>query len=75
MKKIRDGVGGELTAEIFETWFPDRPERILEAFINLSESDRVIITHPLENGDVVVSHITKEYAYSLLEEFKIMRGK
>jgi len=74
MKKIRDGIGGELTAEIFETWFPDNPEQILRNFLG-SGKERMICGVRLNEKDVGISHITIDYAMKLLDEFKILRGK
>lgn len=73
MKKVRDGVGGELTAEIFETLYPDDPELILLDFAK-SGLINLIVVRKLDNGDVVISRITQEYAQKLLDEFKILRG-
>ena len=74
MKKIRDGVGGELTAEIFETWFPDMPEVLLMDFIKTGVSD-IYVRININETDVMISHITRECAQKLLDEFKIMRGQ
>ena len=74
MKKIRDGVGGEITAEIFETWFPDNPEQILRNFLDTGE-ERMICVIPLNETDVGVCHITTSYALKLLDEFRIMKGQ
>ena len=73
MKKIRDGIGGELTAEIFETWYSDRPELLLMDFIETKQPTMFVIKR-LNKTDVAISQITKEYAQKLLDEFKILRG-
>ena len=73
MKKIRDGIGGELTAEIFETWYSDRPELLLMDFIETKQPTMFVIKR-LNKTDVAISQITQEYAQKLLDEFKILRG-
>jgi len=73
MNKIRDGVSGELTAEIFETWYPDNPELLLMDFIKTKQPIMFVIKK-LNETDVAISQITQEYAQRLLNEFKIMRG-
>jgi len=75
MEKIRDGIGGELTAEIFETLCPDDPELILMDFINTKNQSTMFVVKKLNDADVIVSHITQEYARKLLDEFKILRGQ
>lgn len=78
MKKVRDGIGGEVTAEIFETWFPymsyNEPELFLRDFL-ASNSPMITIIKKLETGDWMVSRITPKYAKALLEEFKVLRGR
>ena len=73
MKKIRDGIGGELTAEIFETWYPDNPEVILLDFVK-SDLITMFVVVKLNDTDVAISQITQEYAHKLLEEYKVLRG-
>ena len=73
MKKIRDGVGGEVTAEIFETLFPDKPEVLLLDFLKTEKPDMFCVCK-LNEQDVAVVHIDREYAQKLLDEFKILRG-
>lgn len=74
MEKIRDGKSGELTAEIFETWYPNNPEEILKSFLDTG-MERMVCVHKLNDTDIVVSHITIEYAHILLNEFKVLRGE
>jgi hypothetical protein len=74
MKKIRDGKSGELTAEIFETWFPEKPEVILLDFLKTG-LEKIVCVKKMNETDVCISHITREYAQKLLDEFKILRGK
>jgi len=74
MKKIRDGIGGELTAEIFETWFPDKPEILLQDFLKTG-NEKIICVKKLNDTDIGIIHITREYAQILLNEFKIIREK
>ena len=74
MNKIRNGIEGELTAEIFETWFPDKPEVILMDFLQ-TEQDELVCIAKLSYVDIGVTKITKEYAEKLLKEFKILRGQ
>jgi hypothetical protein len=75
MKKVRNGVGGEVTAEIFETMFPDKPEVLLMDFLNTGQTD-IFCVHKLDgdNEYVGVIHLNREYAQKLLDEFKILRG-
>jgi len=73
MKKIRDGVGGEVTAEIFETLFPNRPEVLLLDFLKTGSPEMICVKN-LNEQDVVIIHITIGYAQKLLDEFKILRG-
>ena len=73
MKKIRDGVGGEVTAEIFETMFPDKPEVLLTDFLKTGNSD-IWCIKKLNDLDVGVIHINRGYAQKLLDEFKVLRG-
>ena len=74
MKKIRDGIGGELTAEIFETWYPDNPALILLDFV-MSDLITLFVVVKLNDTDIAISHITIEYAHKLLDEFKVLRGQ
>ena len=74
MKKIRDGKSGELTAEIFETWFPDEPELMLIDFIKTNQPTMFVVIRP-NDADVILSQITQEYAQVLLNEFRILRAK
>jgi len=74
MKKIRDGKSGEVTAEIFETMFPDKPEVLLMDFLKTGNSD-IWCVKKLNDLDVGVIHINRGYAQKLLDEFKILRGK
>ena len=78
MKKIRDGVGGEVTAEIFETWFPymsyDDPELFLMDFIQSGNFEIVLLKN--NNDDTfTMCKLTPEYAKNLLDEFCIMKKK
>jgi len=69
--KIRDGQEGELTAEIFETIFPDDPVLFLMDFLK-TDGDR--ITLAIRHGnEILVTTITRDYAQALLDEFKEMR--
>ena len=69
--KIRDGQEGELTAEIFETIFPNDPVLFLIDFLKEgSEEITMIIRH---EGEIIVTTITRDYAQTLLDEFKEMR--
>ena len=74
MKKIRDGIDGELTAEIFETWFPDDGELVLMDFVQTNQPTMFVVKK-LNDTDVAISQITQEYARKLLDEFKALRGK
>ena len=74
MKQIRKGEDGEVTAEIFETWFPDKPEVVLMDFIKSKYSPTMILVHWIDDYHYVVSHINRDYAKKLLDEFKILRG-
>ena len=56
----------EISAEDFETWFPDSPEEVLRSFIFSNEK---IMTVMFEKGSIVIS---KEHAERLLEEFHSM---
>ena len=59
----------EISAEDFETWFPDNPEEELRSFIVSKEK---IMTVMFQQVSVVIS---KEHAERLLEEFRIMKEK
>ena len=76
MKKIRDGIDGEVNAEIFETWFPymgyDDPILFLEDFIR-SESSEMIIIKKINETDFMISRIPLKYADGLLQELREMR--
>jgi len=72
IKKIKEGIGGELNAEIFETWFPSDAEEILIKIINSGQKDVWIII-PIGDDKFAVTHLTPEYAQRLLSEFEIMR--
>lgn len=74
MKKVRSGTAGEITAEIFETWFPDKPEIILMDFIKTKQPGMIIVIK-LDNDNYGVCNLNQEYANKLLEEFKIMRNR
>ena len=73
MKKVRDGISGELTAEIFETWFPDKPEIILLDFLQTNQLELICLCK-LNNDEIGITRITREYAQKLLDEFKVLRG-
>jgi len=77
MKKVRNGKAGEVTAEIFETWFPNEPELILMDFLHSGWNVLFFMVPITENRvtEMILSHITREYAQKLLDEFKILRGK
>ena len=51
MKKVRDGISGELTAEIFETWFPDKPEIILLDFLQTNQLELICLCK-LNNDEI-----------------------
>lgn len=74
MKKIRDGVAGEVTFEIFKTWFPDKPEILLMDFLKTGNPE-IICVKKLNSIDVGITRINREYAQKLLDEFKLGRKK
>ena len=73
MERIRKGVGGEVTAEIFETWFPfmgyDDPVLFLMDFIN-SGNPTITIILKLEDGNFMLSNLNNEYARWLLQDLR-----
>lgn len=66
----------KITAEIFETWFPDKPETILMDFLK-STNDDMFIAIPIrgDKENKIVAHVTRESAVDLLNQFKILRGE
>ena len=62
-----------LTAEIFETWFPEYPEIILMDFIK-SNMNFLVCAVRLDEELVGISNINKDHARILLNEFKQMRS-
>jgi hypothetical protein len=74
MEKIRNGKSGEITAEVFETWFPEEPELLLMDFLHSGKED-VFLVIKLNETDIGITHITRKYAQTLLDEFKVLRGK
>ena len=72
MKKIKEGKSGEINAEVFETWFPDKPEVVLMDFLKTG-NPKMICVKKLNETDVGITTINREYAQRLLDEFKFMR--
>ncbi len=72
MKKIRTGKAGEINAEVFETWFLDKPEVILMDFLKTGNPEMICVKK-LNSTDVGITRINREYAQRLLNEFKISR--
>jgi len=61
----------EITAEIFETWYPKNPEKILEWFLQTgSEYMHIKVKH---SDYELVATIDRNYAIGLLNELKEMR--
>jgi hypothetical protein len=78
VEKIRNGKGGELTAEIFETWFPYMTYKDPELFLmDFLRSGSPMITMIINNSDdtFIVTNITPEFADALLDEFKEMKNE
>jgi hypothetical protein len=67
--------GGALTAEIFETWFPDKPEVILLDFLKSSNEDMFFVVPIKDSTNKIIGHVNRDCANMLLSQFKILRGE
>ena len=64
----------KITAELFETWFPDKPEIILMDFLK-STNDDMFMVIPIKGDkeNKIIAHVTRESAVDLLNQFITMR--
>ena len=53
--------------------FPDKPELILFDFLKTGQTDIWCVVR-LDEKDICITHITRNYAKKLLDEFKTLRG-
>ena len=67
--------GGILTAEIFETWFPDKPEVILLDFLKSANEDMFFVVPIKDSTNKIIGHVNRDCANMLLSQFKILRGE
>ena len=73
MNKIRDN--NKITAELFETWFPDKPEILLMDFLKSTNDDMFFVIPMKGSTNKIIGHVTRESADEILDQFKVLRGE